>query len=91
MKILILSGVMITGTPVFPTTVVGTGKDAKKVPTVVDVDKQVAKELIMAKQAKLAPSNAKANVEIKPLEKEEADKSLDDFFGDENFDDDEKE
>jgi len=79
MKIVITTGVMVMGTAVFPETEVKEGNKKVKKPTVIDVDKKIAKELILSKQAKAAPSSAKVNVEIKPLEKEEED-GFGDFF-----------
>jgi len=93
MKIQILVGVMVMGTPVFPTTVVttGTGKNEKEeqLPTIIDVDKKVAKELVLAKQAKLADKKAAVNFEVKPLDKDDPEDDFGAFFEDE--DDDKKE
>ena len=85
MKIVILTGVMVCGTACFPHQLTGTGKTAKKEPTVIDVDKKIAIELCRSKQAKPAPKSAKVNLEIKTLEKETDE--LDSFFGEEGPDD----
>ena len=82
MKILVITGVMVMGTAVFPTQVTGTGKNQKESPTIIDIEDKLAKELIASKQAKKAPSGAKVNFEVKPLEKEDDD--LDSFFGEED-------
>ena len=82
MKLLITAGVMINGTPVFPTTKVG--KD--EVPTVVVVDKATAKVLVLQGQAKRAEATAKVNVEIKDPESASENAALDAFFAEEESD-----
>lgn len=83
MKLLILAGVMIKGTPVFPTVKVG----KEEVPTVVDVDKATAKILVLQRQAKRAEATAKVNFEIKDPELAAEADALDAFFGDDDDDD----
>ncbi len=81
MKLQILSGVMIMGTACFPTTTVGTGKTAKKEPTIVEVEARMAKELVKSGQAKVADKDATVNCKIASLEKDTGEDALDDFFG----------
>lgn len=81
MKIQIISNVMVMGTPVFTHQVNGTGKNEKKEPTIIDIDKKLAVELVRAQQAKPAEKNAEVNFEIESLEKE--DDAFDAFFDDE--------
>jgi hypothetical protein len=82
MKIAILVAVMVQGTAVFPEQVTGEGKDEKREPTIIDVDKSVAKELVMSKQAKIADKKDKVNFVVKSLEIEEPEE-FGDFFDDE--------
>lgn len=82
MKLLILAGVMIKGTPVFPTVKVG----KEEQPTVVDVDKATAKILVLQGQAKRADAAAKVNFEIKDPELAAEADALDAFFGDDDDD-----
>ncbi|MCL1124233.1 hypothetical protein [Shewanella surugensis] len=81
MKVQILSGVMIKGTAVFPMT--GTDKNAK--PSIVEVDKAEARDLIANKQAKRADDKAKISVEIK--DPTEAKDELDAYFDEEDEED----
>lgn len=83
MKILILSNVMVMGTAVFIKQNKGTDKKPVLVPTVIELDKKLAIELIRSKQAKEAPKNAEVNFGVKPLDQEEDE--LDDFFDDEEI------
>jgi hypothetical protein len=90
MKIAILSGVMIAGTPVFPTVKVS----GKETATVVDVSKKDAKHLILAKFAKLVDQATPVTLELKAPVSSAEEAALDAFFGDEadsDDDDDEKE
>lgn len=82
MKLQITAGVMIKGTPVFPTTKVG----KEDVPTIVDVDKATAKILVLQGQAKRADQAAKVTLEIKDPESASDDAALDAFFGDDDDD-----
>ena len=83
MKLQIMAGVMIKGTPVFPTVKVGT----KDVPTIVDVDKATAKILVLQGQAKRADAAAKVTLEIKDPESAAEEAALDAFFGEDDPDD----
>ena len=56
------------------------GKE-KEVDTIIDIDKKLAKELCLSKQAVQAAKNSAVNFDIVPLEKEDPD-ALDEFFGD---------
>ena len=82
MKIQIISNVMVMGTPVFTHQVTGTGKNEKKEPTIIDIDKKLAVELVRAQQAKPADKSAEVNFEIESLEKE--DDAIDAFLDDES-------
>lgn len=86
MKITILSGVMIAGTPVFPTVNVS-GKDVQ---TIVDVTKKDAKHLILTGFAKLADQSATVNFELKDPVSSAEEAALDAFFGEEADDDDDE-
>lgn len=90
MKIAILSGVMIAGTPVFPTVKVS----GKEVDTVVDVSRKDAKHLILTKFAKLVDQATPITFELKAPVSSAEEAALDAFFGDDadsDEDDDEKE
>ncbi|MDW2121621.1 hypothetical protein R7R25_23705 [Vibrio sp. 2026] len=78
MKVQIISGVMIKGTAVFPTT--GEGKNAKD--SIVDVSNMEARTMIQSGQAKPAPKDATVTVTIKDPKDESS--ALDDFFGEED-------
>lgn len=82
MKIQIVKAVMVMGTPVFSEQVTGIGKTEKREPTIIDVDKKIAVELVRSRQAKKADVKAEVNFKIKTLEKD--DDPLDEFFGDES-------
>ncbi len=79
MKIQILVGVMIMSTAVFAEQITGTGKNEKREPTVVDIEKKLAMELVKSRQAKpVKSSSVKANFEVKQPEAEIDE--LDEFF-----------
>lgn len=81
MKIQIISNVMVMGTPVFTHQKTGSGKSEEEDPTIIDIEKKLAVELIRSQQAKPAVKGAQVNFEIEPLEKE--DDPFDSFFEDE--------
>lgn len=86
MKIAILSGVMIAGTPVFPTIKVS----GKETATVVDVSKKDARHLILAGFAKRVDQATPVTFELKAPVSSAEEAALDAFFGEEADDDDDE-